>query len=127
MSGFAQTPDVVPTVLGRLGVKPGARVTGQDLWPYVTGDKTNPREYIVSAFGPVASVRTPEWNYSAVWNKEKYKGNYAPQLYDLKNDPDELKTVADQNSLVTKDLQAKLDDYLNAGKDLTTGTFSQEL
>jgi hypothetical protein len=36
----------------------------------------------------------------------------------LKNDPKELKMVADQHSSVLKDLQAKLDEYLNAGKDL---------
>jgi arylsulfatase A-like enzyme len=127
VSGFAQTPDVVPTVLGRLGVKPGARVTGQDLWPYVTGDKTNPREYIVSAFGPVASVRTPEWNYSAVWSKGHGQDDYKPQLYDLKKDPDELTTVADQHPEVVTHLQAKLDEYLASGKDLTNGNFAWEL
>ena len=127
VSGFAQTPDVLPTILGRLDLKPSPRVTGDDLWPYVSGEKTNKREYIVSSFGGIAAVRTPEWNYSAVWDKERYKGNYAPQLYDLKNDPDELKTVADQHPAVVKDLQAKLEEYLSSGKDLTTGTFSQEL
>ena len=40
--------------------------------------ETNPREYIVSAYGGVASVRTPEWNYSAVWNKEYFPGEYKP-------------------------------------------------
>jgi predicted nuclease of restriction endonuclease-like (RecB) superfamily len=28
----------------------------------------------------------------------KYPGNYMPQLYDLKSDPDELKSVADQQA-----------------------------
>jgi arylsulfatase A-like enzyme len=125
--GFAQTPDVAPTILGRLGLKPSSRVTGEDLWPYVSGEKTNARDHVVSSFGAIAAVRTPEWNYSAVWNHEKQKGAYTPQLYDLKKDPDELKSVAEQNPSVVKDLQAKLEAYLAAGKDLSTGTFSQEL
>jgi arylsulfatase A-like enzyme len=127
VSGFAQHADVFPTVLGRLGLTPGPRVTGQDLWPYVTGDKTNPREYIVSGFGGVASVRTPEWNYSAVWNKQYFPGPYKPQLYDLKKDPDELTTVADQHPEVTAHLQARLDEYQAYGKDRTDGTFALEL
>jgi arylsulfatase A-like enzyme len=127
VSGFAQTADVLPTVLGRLNLKAPARVTGEDLWPYITGEKSNPREYIVSSYGYIASVRTPEWNYSAVWDKSRYQGNYPAQLYDLKNDPNELKSVADQHPQVLKDLQAKLDEYLNSGRDITNGTFSTEI
>lgn len=143
VSGFVQTPDVVPTVLGRLNLKPSPRVTGEDLWPYVTGERTNKREYAVSGYGWVGSIRTPEWNYSAVWNKgiweeEAYRRNYKPaqvdpqrdykpQLYDLKNDPDELKTVADQHPEVLTELQAKMDEYIESGRGITNGTFSQEL
>jgi len=127
VSGFAQTADIVPTVLGRLNLKPDARVTGEDLWPFVTGEKTNQREYIVSSFGGIAAVRTPEWNYSAVWDKERYKGTYKPQLYDLKKDPDELKSVADDHPEVLTHLQSKLDEYFASGRDITEGTFSQEL
>jgi arylsulfatase A-like enzyme len=125
--GFVQTADVLPTVLGRLNIKPSSRVTGEDLWSFATGERTNQREYVVSSFGAIAAVRTPEWNYSAVWNKEKYKGTYKPQLYDLKNDPNELKSVADDHPQVLTHLQSKLDEYLASGKDLTGGTFSQEL
>lgn len=127
VSGFAQTADIVPTVLGRLNLKPSQRVTGGDLWPYVAGEKTNQRESVVSSYGYIASVRTPEWNYSAIWDKAKYKGQYAPQLYDLKHDPDELQSVADANPKVIADLQGKLDQYLDSGRNLTNGTFSKEL
>ncbi len=127
VSGFAQTADVVPTVLGRLNLKPSERVTGEDLWPYVTGEKTNRRESVVSSYGYIASVRTHEWNYSAVWDKSKYKGSYKSQLYDLKSDPDELHTVADAHPNVIGDLQAKLDQYLESGRNLTDGTFSREI
>jgi len=125
--GFVQTPDVLPTVLRRLGINPPARATGEDLWPYITGEKTNQRKFAISSYGYIASVRTPEWNYSAVWNKDKYQGNYPPQLYDLKHDPDELKSVADQHPQVQTDLHAILDQYIESGKDLTNGSFSEQL
>jgi arylsulfatase A-like enzyme len=125
--GFVQTPDVLPTVLLRLGINPPARATGEDLWPYITGEKTNQRKFAISSYGYIASVRTPEWNYSAVWNKDKYQGNYPPQLYDLKHDPDELKSVADQYPQVQTDLHAILDQYIESGKDLTNGSFSEQL
>ena len=73
-----------------LNIKPSSRVTGEDLRPYVTGERTNRRDHIVTAYGYVASVVTPEWNYSAVWNKEKHQGTYKPQLYDRKKDPHEV-------------------------------------
>jgi arylsulfatase A-like enzyme len=126
VSGFVQVPDYVPTFLGRLNIKPSARVTGQDLWPYVTGEKTNSRDHIVTAYGYIASVTTPDWNYSAIWNKEKYQGTYKPQLYDRKKDPHELKNVADQHPEVLKHLQAKLDQYIASGWDITNGSFNEK-
>jgi arylsulfatase A-like enzyme len=125
--GFVQAPDVLPTVMGRLGLKGPERVTGEDLWPYISGEKTNQRNFAVSSYGYIASVRTPEWNYSAVWNKEKYQGHYKPQLYDLRIDPNELMSVAEQHPPVLRKLQAILDQYVESGRDLTDGSFSDKL
>jgi arylsulfatase A-like enzyme len=36
--GFVQPPDVLPTVLHLLGLKPPSRVTGTNLWPLATGE-----------------------------------------------------------------------------------------
>ena len=121
--GFVQLTDVVPTILGRLNLKPPSRVTGEDLWPYVTGARRNQRDHVISAYGHVAAVRTPEWNYSAVWNKEKYEGKYAPQLYDLRKDPQELKTVAESHPAVVRELQSKLERYIASGWSITNGSF----
>jgi arylsulfatase A-like enzyme len=126
VSGLVQIPDVVPTVLGRLNLKPSPRVTGEDLWPLVTGAKSPHRDHVVSAFGYIASVRTTEWNYSAMWNKEKYQGTYKPQLYNSKQDPHELHNVADQNPAVAKDLQAKLEQYIASGWEITRGSFNEK-
>jgi arylsulfatase A-like enzyme len=127
ISGFVQIPDLLPTFLGRLNLKPPSRATGEDLWPFVTGEQTNKRDHAISAFGYVASVRTQEWNYSAVWNREKYIGTYKPQLYDRKHDPHELRNVADQHPAVLKDLQSKLDRYIASGWDITQGSFNEQV
>ncbi len=124
--GLVQIPDYMPTFLGRLNLKPGSRVTGEDLWKYVTGEKSNSRDYVVSAYGYVASVRTPEWNYSAVWQKEKFEGTYKPQLYNRAKDPHELKDVADQYPSVAKDLQSKLERYIASGWSITNGSFNEK-
>ncbi len=73
--GFVQIPDIMPTILGRLDLKAPPRVTGHDLWPYVMGQGGQSRDHVVQAYGWIAAVRTPEWNYSAIWNKEKYEGS----------------------------------------------------
>jgi arylsulfatase A-like enzyme len=125
VSGLIQIPDILPTLLGRLNLKPPSRATGEDLWPYISGERTNRRDHIVSAYGYVASVRTAEWNYSAVWNKEKYIGQYKPQLYDCKKDPEELTSVADKYPYVVKELQRKLESYIASGWQTTHGSFNE--
>ncbi len=124
--GFAQPMDVLPTLLSRLNLKPPSRATGEDLWPYLTGERTNRRDHIVTAFGYIGAVRTPEWNYSAIWNREKYIGQYKPQLYDRKKDPDELVSVADQNPAVVAELHTKMEQYIASGWAITDGSFNEK-
>lgn len=125
-SGFVQIPDVAPTILGRLNLKPPARMTGEDLWPYVTGERTNRRDHVVQAYGWIAAVRTAEWNYSAIWNPKKYAGQYKPQLYNRRQDRDELTTVADRHPAVVKALHAKLERYIASGRGITSGSFTEK-
>ena len=127
VKGFVQLTDVVPTVLGRLNLKSPSRVTGEDLWPYIAEQKRNTRDHVVQGFGWIAAVRTAEWNYSAIWNREKYVGEYAPQLYDTRKDSQELKSVAADHPAVVKELQAKLEAYIASGWEITGGSFFERL
>ncbi len=70
VDGLVEIPDVMPTLLGRLGLKPPARVTGKDLWPLAAGDTRTMHEYLVQAYGWVASIRNHEWSYSEIWKPE---------------------------------------------------------
>ena len=121
--GFVQIPDYVPTLLRRLELEPVPRVTGKDFWPLVTGETRSVHDYATMAYGWIGSVRTPEWNFSAVWNPEEYSGKYPPQLYSREKDPDELTDVADKYPDVVADLKRKLDDYIEAGRGFTRGSF----
>ncbi len=123
VNGFVQIPDYMPTLLGRLGLESPSRVTGKDFWPLVTGETKSIHDYAVMAYGWIGAVRTPEWNFSAVWNPIEYPGNYPPQLYSRKNDPDELTNIAEKHPEVVADLKKRLDDYIAAGEGITRGSF----
>ena len=58
-----------------------------------------------------------------MWNPKEYSGNYPPQLYSREKDPDELTDVAGKYPDVVADLKRKLDDYIEAGRGLTRGSF----
>ena len=127
MSGFVQIQDIMPSLLGLLGLRSPSRVTGQDFWPMVTGETSSIRDHVVQGYGWIGAVRTPEWNCSAVWNPEKYEDDYAPQLYNTEKDADELTSVADKYPDVVADLRKKMDEYIAAGEGLTKGHFHGQL
>jgi hypothetical protein len=72
-------------------------------------------------------VRTAEWNYSTIWNRDRYVGEYKPQLYNRRKDPDELQTVAEENPAVVRELQKKLEECIASGREVTNGSFSELL
>ena len=123
VKGFVTHPDIAPTLMGLLELDPPPRATGENFWPLVTGETKTLHEHLVQCYGWIGAVRTPEWNYSQVVNQQRYGREYKPQLYNLEKDPQELTSVADQYPDVVQDLSAKLSDYLESGKGITTGSF----
>ena len=77
----------------------------------------------MQAYGWVGGVRTKDWQFSKIIDREKLGFDYATQLYDRANDPDELTDVADQHPEVVADLTAKMEAYLESGKEITMGYF----
>ncbi len=127
VSGFVQIQDYMPTLLDLLGLKSPSRVTGKNFWPMVTGETSSICDYVVNGYGWIAGVRTPEWNCSTVWNREKFEGEYTPQLYNREKDVDELTSVAEKYPDVVADLKKKIDEYIAAGEDLTRGHFHGQM
>ena len=135
VTGFVQVPDVMPTLLAQLGLKPGPRVTGRDFWPLVTDQGSSSHEFVVQAYGWVAAARTHEWSYTEIWKPEarqdtyhKYPGApsqpYKPQLYNLQNDPKELTDVADKYPDIARQMSAKMKEYIASGDGITPGSFN---
>jgi len=103
VSGFVQAHDLLPTVLGLLGI-PCQAVDGTDVWPLVTGEVDAVRDHVVIGWasfstGPAtgrASVRDDQWNYTVSLNDVNNE-----ELFDLAADPDEhTNVVADHPDVV---------------------------
>jgi arylsulfatase A-like enzyme len=135
VQGFVQPPDLMPTVLGHLGLQPPSRVTGKDFWPLVTGGNSPSHDFVVQSYGWVAAVRNKEWSYSEVWKPEareekyrKYPGApyapYQPQLYNLQDDPKELTDVANKYPDVAQKMSARMKEYVVSGQPVTLGSFN---
>ena len=127
VSGFVQIQDIMPSLLGLLDLESPSRVTGKDFWPMVTGETRSIRDYVVQGYGWISALRTPEWNCSAVWNREKFEGDFTPQLYNREKDVDELTSVAGKYPDVVADLRKKMDEYISAGEGRTKGHFHGQL
>jgi arylsulfatase A-like enzyme len=137
VQGLVQVPDIMPTVLGLLGLKPPGRVTGKDAWPLVTGEGSPAHDYVVQTYGWVGGVRTPEWSYSETWKPERQPSKYhkypgapaapfQPQLYNLQTDPKELTDVAEKYPDVARKMSAKMKEYIASGEGLTLGSFNPQ-
>jgi arylsulfatase A-like enzyme len=134
VQGFAQPPDLMPTLLNLLGLNPPSRVNGSNLWPLAAGERKSAREYVVQSYGWVAAVRDQEWSYTEIWKpdarQDQYRvapgaplAPYKPQLYNLQQDPRELTDVADKYPDVARRMSAKMKDYIDAGEGQTLGSF----
>ena len=121
---FAQTPDILPTLLDLAGARAETPepLHGRSLAPLLRGDKAaagTAREFVVtgsylrlgkSGRVPPKSVTpmvyTKKWAYAPIGAKGK------PELYDLAADPYALSNVAGGHPRVVKDLHAKLLSFL---------------
>ncbi len=125
VQGFVQHQDIMPTLMNLLDKPVPERCNGADLWPMVTDGASAPRDYVVSAFGSYASVRTAEWNFQTAWcgSKQPSQQPRKPELYDRNADPEELANVIADHTDVADELHAKLKAYIESGLPETQGAF----
>ena len=90
VSALVQAEDVLPTLLGRLGVVPAAPVDGRDAWSLLSRPAAPLHEYALTAYGDFAALRTAEWSYLAPY-RPPADGvpEGLPALFDLGADPGE--------------------------------------
>jgi choline-sulfatase len=102
---LAEFIDIVPTVLTFCGEKVPPAVQGKSLSPLLEGQTDSHRErvFVEYAENEEAMVRTPRWKLIYGTGKRERQDGYTTgkplpgrtvRLYDLENDPDEMKNLA---------------------------------
>jgi len=90
---FSYLLDIFPTVCGLTGLKAPPGVEGKDLRPIWQGRADGVRDSVFLSFSKIQrSVRDERWKLI------RYPQINHTQLFDLKNDPDELNNLADEPS-----------------------------
>lgn len=107
--------DIAPTIIDLLGVECIEDFHGKSLYPMLKGDKIeNWRREVVSTYNgqqfglyTQRMIKNDDWKY--IWNTTDID-----ELYDMKNDSDELKNLIQEESLapVIKILRKKLYEIL---------------
>ena len=111
--------DIVPTIRDFCGL-PNLKSQGISLKPLLTGSKEYmAREFVIGQYyskqrwvSPIRMIRTKEFKLV------KYI-HYGDELYDLKNDPFELRNIADnpQYAEIKEQLYQKLNDWIKVNND----------
>ena len=124
IDAFVQNHDIVPTALDLMGLLqhwPGATSVDRPEWAgqsakgLIEGTgSTGGREYVITGWGDMASVRDRDWNY--VVKFESPEGT--ERLYNLKDDPLEQTNVAAGNADVIRERRLRLESLL--GQELGT-------
>ncbi len=121
VKGFVQHQDIMPTVLKLMKQEVPDRCNGEDFWPLVAGKRSGGlRDTAVSGFGRYASIRTAEWNYQAAWFNRDAPNTRKPELYDRRNDPEELVNVIERHPDAATALHGKLREAIKEAA-ATTG------
>ncbi len=110
--GLVSAADIMPTLLALLDIEPPPGVTGQNVWPLVTGKKRRIHRVVHTGFGAYASVRDLKWNY--IVNYDNPEAEPGPRLYDLTDDPGETKNVVSKHRDVAKRMQQHIDELWHA-------------
>lgn len=106
--GSTRSVDIVPTILGVLGLQGGETTDGHDLGAAIRGKETAPvlPQYSESLLSEVGFGMAPLFAIRS--NGYKYIRAPRPELYDLRNDPHELHDLHASLPRVAANLDAQL-------------------
>lgn len=122
VDGFNQHKDLLPTILELTGVRTKAKFDGQSLMKLVRGkaDSFESEFYITECtWMRKHGWRTPQWKLIVALEPDFH---FKPEieLYNLVEDPLELKNVAKQNPDVVANLRGRMDAFI-AKREKQTG------
>jgi arylsulfatase len=100
--------DLGRTVMDMAGIPAPNRLEGISLLPWLTGGEKTPRNYVFSEDNYQVMIRSHDWKLV------HYFGQESGELYDLANDPNELKNLWNESTHRTTrtDLQLVLLEWL---------------
>src|SRR3979411_2803806 len=117
--------DLMPTVLGAVGLEIPSEVQGRSLLPELRADKTNRDRTL---YGETFLPRI-HFNWSELRGSENIKYHFieapGPELYDLAKDPGEVHNLFTEKKAVAEEMRAKLVSLIRdygAGKELAEKT-----
>lgn len=114
VEAFVQNTDVTPTVLRLMGVD-HEPLDGSDVMPLLTGERNSWRDEVITAWGPIVSIRNNEWNLVL----HTTHPDPMPRLYHLPSDPTESVNVAASRPEVVRTLQNKVEEMLGTSLPVT--------
>ena len=124
VSGYSLHQDLVPTMLGLMGVRPRKKIDfdGTSLLPMVAGKRaSNSSDFYITecTWMRKHGWRTPEWKLIVALEPDFH---FKPEveLYNLIEDPLELKNVANKEKGITAALRERLDNWV-ARREKETG------
>lgn len=111
--------DLAPSIIDICGAKPLEKVHGVSWKKLLTGDASDKRKSFLYEYNyekefpytpNVRGVRTEEWKFIHYPHGNGKPDRYKAELYDLKNDPLEMKNLIDdpKHAVKLKELQAEL-------------------
>jgi arylsulfatase A-like enzyme len=105
--------DIFPTIIDFLGIDHNIPFHGRSLLPLINGEKLEESPLYMEAFpfitakeekNWIVGIRTPEWKFVFAPKSKKRK----PELYNLKQDPEESKNLFDKQKEIAYQLKEKL-------------------
>jgi len=112
VNGLVGLVDIVPTVCGLLGIEPPDVQHGRDLSGYFGKKKLSDKERYVYCESLTPTKYKANSLLGAVTNRFKYIQTTRPELYDLLEDPRELKNLAEQEPQRARIMQDRLKKIL---------------
>jgi arylsulfatase A-like enzyme len=110
-NSFAQSCDLMPTILDFAQIPAPASVQGMSLLPAIREPQSVLRQFAIAGNHKSSeSIRDGEWSYYR-WPGQA-SGKTGPELFRLADDPGEMNNIIERNRDVAKELDARLTSFL---------------